>query len=520
MLVYIGCSCGESLGIETERAGTHVECPRCGRRHAVPRPVGAEPAAGRRRGRVLWLPVTGSALALIVMLAGLAWALMASGGGSGGDGDGNPWAGRFDRGMGSGTGGRGNPGGDSPGGQGAGGDGGGSPSAAVEASPQPAQAPAPPAPTPPQADEAPKAGKRPTSMKAVIDDAIAELPPPPRPQPEPEVPVGGGEGPGEAVGRNGTGGGGPFGQRGDSDLALRMGASRESETAVDLGLAWLKSVQRADGSWTDGSHDVGVTGLATLAFLGAGHTHRGKSGYAATVGKALQWLRDRQDALGKVSPRMYQHGLASIALSEAYGMTEDLPLKRPAQKAIDFLVRQMGANGGYGYTGPGDDTHVTSYQVMAIKSARLAKLDVPSPVVPKLRKYYDAAMGPDGTTGYRSASGRGAPQGARTAVGLFCRFLLDAGRKDASVLKIAEVLDKAGPQVGNVYQTYYGTYGMFQMGGAYWKGWNARFRDKVVAMQDKTPGRNRGSWGGGNVVNTTIYIMAMEVYYRYLPVNK
>ena len=34
----------------------------------------------------------------------------------------------------------------------------------------------------------------------------------------------------------------------------------------------------------------------------------------------------------------YSHGIASIALCEAYGMTGDKRLREPAQRAIDFIV--------------------------------------------------------------------------------------------------------------------------------------------------------------------------------------
>ena len=95
----------------------------------------------------------------------------------------------------------------------------------------------------------------------------------------------------------------------------------------------------------------GASGL-TRRFLRAG-------GACAAVGKPAR-------------SNFYEQGIAAITLCEAYGITRDRRLRRPAQKAIDFIVRHMGKNGGYGYSGAGNDAHVTSFQVMAVKSAKLS----------------------------------------------------------------------------------------------------------------------------------------------------
>ncbi|MBT3201681.1 MAG: terpene cyclase/mutase family protein [Phycisphaerales bacterium] len=333
---------------------------------------------------------------------------------------------------------------------------------------------------------------------------------------------------------NKQGSGGPYGQRGSQSVARKMGASAESESAVAAGLAWLAKVQCKDGHWTvngreDGGERAGVghTGLATLAFLGAGHTHKGKGKYRDNVKRALEWLIRKQGENplgGACSRNFYEHGIAATALCEAYGMTKDRALKRPCIKAIDFIVNNMGANGGFGYSGAGDDSHVTSFQVMAIKSAKLAGLDMRKGVFSKLKRYYDAALDKDFTTGYGIRGVRGNPRSVRTTLGLFCRIFLGVAKKDPKVQGIATLIDKTGPQIRSPLKTYYGTYGMFQMGGERWKKWNKAFRDAVVAIQTKQ-GRDKGSWPRaghlpGLVCSTAIRIMSLEVYYRYLPVNK
>lgn len=312
-------------------------------------------------------------------------------------------------------------------------------------------------------------------------------------------------------------------QRGRSGLAARQGMTAESESAVERGLRWLARKQSDSGKWED-PHAVGVTGLAVLAFLGAGYTHQNPSRYQDTVRRALAWLLSQQSRNGAFRRvTFYEQGIAAMAVSEACGMTRDPALRDPALAALRFILENMGPDGGYGYEGPGDDVHVTSFQVMALKSGHLAGFPVPAEAVRRLREYYARALGPDGTTGYTSAlRGKGGrPGDTRTAVGLFCRVLLDCDLGGEDVRRIAEVVSSAGPQLRNVFQVYDGTYAMFQLGGEYWRHWNEAFRDGVIALQVRG-GSEDGSWPGGRggtICNTALYVMSLEVYYRYLPLN-
>src|SRR5690606_31965341 len=72
-----------------------------------------------------------------------------------------------------------------------------------------------------------------------------------------------------------------FGPR-KTDALERFGGTAETERAVAQGLAYLARVQQRRGHWGRMSREdekygqtwVGKTALCTLAFLGAGHTHR------------------------------------------------------------------------------------------------------------------------------------------------------------------------------------------------------------------------------------------------------
>ena len=115
-----------------------------------------------------------------------------------------------------------------------------------------------------------------------------------------------------------------------SEIAAQLGSSERSEAAVDAALAWLAANQEPDGRWDASRHggfreekvlghdrqaagegaDSGVTGLATLAFLGAGHTHL-EGTYRKTVQRGLEYLVAIQKTDGSLAgdARLFAHVL-------------------------------------------------------------------------------------------------------------------------------------------------------------------------------------------------------------------
>ena len=152
-------------------------------------------------------------------------------------------------------------------------------------------------------------------------------------------------------------GGGFQGRRGDrrGERLARGGGNAKSEEAVALGLEWLAAHQRKDGGWrfemnadqfcncrnpgTNGS-TTGATGLALLPFLGAGHTHL-EGDYQEVVHDGLYYLTNRMvmtpNGADLQEGTMYAQGIATIALCEAYAMTDDENMRDAAQKAVDFI---------------------------------------------------------------------------------------------------------------------------------------------------------------------------------------
>src|SRR5205085_3504963 len=96
---------------------------------------------------------------------------------------------------------------------------------------------------------------------------------------------------------------------------------------------------------------------------------------------------------------MYAHGLATIVVCEAYGLTADPALRRPAQLALNYIARAQSPEGGWRYEARGAkgyDTSVGGWQVMAMKSGQMAGLEVPSTTWRGANQWLDAAQSADG----------------------------------------------------------------------------------------------------------------------------
>jgi hypothetical protein len=150
--------------------------------------------------------------------------------------------------------------------------------------------------------------------------------------------------------------------------------------------------------------DAGATALGLLPFLAAGQTHKTKGPYRRNIANAVNWLIRNQEPNGNLAkdcPQpMYSHGLATIALSEAYGLSGDRNIGIAAQGAANYVINAQNKNdGGWRYN-PGDagDTSVLGWQVMALKSAQMAGLSVPDKTFKGAKKWLDAvASGPNGS---------------------------------------------------------------------------------------------------------------------------
>ena len=151
--------------------------------------------------------------------------------------------------------------------------------------------------------------------------------------------------------------------------------------------------------------------MGLLPFLAAGQTHKAKGPYREHILKGVTWLIKHQQTdgnLAKGEPQMmYPHGLATIALCEAYGLSGDAQVGRAAQRAVDFIVAAQNAEtGGWRYMPKeAGDTSVLGWQLTALKSARMADLKVDKAAFTGDGKWLDSVAVHDGAEySYQPAS--------------------------------------------------------------------------------------------------------------------
>jgi hypothetical protein len=168
---------------------------------------------------------------------------------------------------------------------------------------------------------------------------------------------------------------------------------------------------------------------------------------------------------------------------------------------------------------------VVGWQVMALKSGQMAGLNVPSSTLKGAEKWLDACETTDGG-GYGYTGPADGP--TLSAVGLLCRMYLGIPRKNPNLQNGVKKLMRVPPSAGkDIYYQYYATQVFHHMGGDYWDFWNKGdkgnngMRDVLIARQDKD-----GSWDpagdafgqhGGRIMQTSLSLLTLEVYYRHLP---
>ena len=306
----------------------------------------------------------------------------------------------------------------------------------------------------------------------------------------------------------------------------------EASRAIDKGLEYLLAAQKNDGSWDsdgNGLHAVANTSLALMAFMGKGQ-FPGFGPHAEPLDRGMKWLlkeaKKRPD--GYLGTVMYEHGFATLALSEMWGMVrdpeDDDAIKEALEKAVEVILRSQNAGGGWRYqpqADAGQDTSCTMTVFHALASAHQAGIVVPNATIARVVKYLQGVQDPQsGGFGYTSRNTKGV---ACTAGGAYIAQL--AGQRDTEMVNAAiRHLKSQAPAIftGGVmyyhYAHYYAIQAMVQAGDQEYSEWYPQIRDALVSQQNA-----QGAWGPATNPGTISYetpmaIIILATPHRYIPI--
>jgi hypothetical protein len=331
-----------------------------------------------------------------------------------------------------------------------------------------------------------------------------------------------------------------------SGMAQQKPASHElspkAAEAIEKGLQYLIKTQNRDGSW-DNKNQVGVTALSLMAFMVKGYFPE-KEPYGEPLSRAVDFLllSSRTSEKGYMGRSLYDHGLATLALSEVWGESSRSDEIRTAlRQAVAVIVKSQTGLGGWRYQPDGLDQDISStvMQLVALASAREAGILVPEETIQNATRYVKACFNPaNGGFFYKSRQDpnvRGVDLRtgfARSAAGVVS--LQMCSQRDAEeVRRGLDYLRALGPDVFKprydwfYYGHYYAIQAMYQDGEASYQNWYPMIRDALINAQ-----QSNGSWGGGSSppgTNTIIQIdpdsyctpmaiLILGVPHRFLPI--
>jgi len=296
-----------------------------------------------------------------------------------------------------------------------------------------------------------------------------------------------------------------------------------------------------------------------LAFLGAGFTHASSVEFpdpeipgrvfrfGEVLKKGQQWLLSQQDREGGFGARsekyMYNHALATQALAEAFGMSRAEVLKTPAERAVIFLVTAQNPGKGWRYAArSGDnDSSVTGWCVLALRSAGLAGLSVPQSTFDGANAWFDSVTTDDHDVGYTSKEATGhviipwnserwADHDTLCALAFVTKFFtgqaLPDARRKGFIERLVHDLPAGKDKTDYVYWNL-GSLALFANQGSKsseWQKWNEAMKMVILPLQASSrDGCKAGSWdgserwgsgGGARIYATAINVLTLETYYR------
>jgi hypothetical protein len=294
--------------------------------------------------------------------------------------------------------------------------------------------------------------------------------------------------------------------------------------ALDRSIKYIAGKQNPDGSWHTAQ---AANAVAMLSMLGRGHVP-GRGPYSEKLELGKRNLIQRQTDAGFLGASMYEHGLSTLACAELYGMDPDPVLEQKLRKAVDLILKAQSPSGGWRYNPtPGDqDLSVTVMQIVALRAANNAEIEVPAQTIDKAVAYVKTCSAPTGGFGYQGPSA-----GAQTTAAGIISLQLLGKYDDPTVGPAIGFLNKLPVQWQTpsityfYYFHYYAIQAQYQAGGNSWNEWHPRVRELLLEKQNAD-----GSWdlppgsaeteavvGPNKIYSTAMASLILEIYMHFLP---
>ncbi len=302
--------------------------------------------------------------------------------------------------------------------------------------------------------------------------------------------------------------------------------------SVEKALAFLINRQvksgRNRGAFGNSGLSAGVAtcSLGGLALMCGGHAP-GFGKYGKAIDMCVEFILKNVNKEGYIAKldnsareNMYGHGFSMLFLSQAYGMTQKKEIGDKLRKAVQLTCRCQNKDGGWRYQPRKSDADlsITVCQIMGLRGARDAGIDVPDEIRKKCIEYVKKSQNRNGS--FRYTLNGGHTTFAMTAAGV--TSLYSAGIYEGDQVKKAlQYLLKFKPsgvaRGGHYfYSNYYAVQAMWHAGGEYWNDWYPAIREQLISSQAAD-----GSWSSseaGPEYGAAMASIILQMPLNYLPV--
>ena len=304
----------------------------------------------------------------------------------------------------------------------------------------------------------------------------------------------------------------------------------ETNAAIDRALNYLVRSQVSTGRNRGAFSSSGLqSGVATASLGGLALTCGGYAPGFGKFGKAIdnsaQFVMNNVQESGYISrrdlpsERMYGHGFSMLFLSQVYGMSRKAAIGEKLRKAVELTMKTQNKDGGWRYEPVKSDADlsITVCQIMGLRGARDAGIDVSDEVRKKCIDYVKRSQNDNGSFRYTLRGGHTTM--AMTAAGV--TSLYSAGIYEGeNIEKALKRLMSSKPRSSRgghfFYTHYYAVQAMWHAGGEHWNAWYPAIRD--VLLKDQA---DDGSWRSseaGPQFGAAMASIILQMPLNYVPV--